>query len=572
MKERLRAFREVLTRSRRIGFFDRIENHLRTLSPSDKLIASILGVAIVVLACISLYSVERMFLVEVPSHGGSLTEGVLGSPRFVNPLLALTDADRDLVTLTYAGLMGYSKSGDIVPVLASDYAVSEDGKTYTFTLRENARFSDGSPVTAEDVVFTVEKAQDPTLKSPELSNWSNILVEAVDARTVRFTLPKAYAPFLTDATLGILPMHIWKDIPNAQFPFAPQMTEPIGAGPFSVTHIVRTKTGMIERYELHAFKDYALGKPYLSKITLMFFQEEAELQNALARGRVESAHSVTGDNARTTSYARVFGVFFNQNQNPLFARLEVRKALSQAFDRTVLVENELGGYATPIYGPVPLGSEASSDSAPYETGRVAAEETLNKNGWSFDEEAQVWKQEKENLELRVTIKTANVPELRVVAEAVQKDWGALGVPVSVEYYESSELAQEVIRPRKYDALLFGMVLGRDRDLFAFWESSQRNDPGLNIAMYANKRVDDLLEAIRVETDADILSESLREVNTLIAADYPAVFTHAPFFVYHVPKEMRGVYLGNISSPSDRFLTIAFWYRNTEWVWPFLVGR
>ena len=124
----------------------------------------------------------------IPAYGGSLTEGEIGSPRFVNPLLALTDADRDLSTLTYAGLMGISADGALVPVLAESYTISPDGKSYTFVLRPNAKFSDGTPVTAGDVVFTVQKAQDPALKSPEFADWSGVAAEAIDSRTVRFTL------------------------------------------------------------------------------------------------------------------------------------------------------------------------------------------------------------------------------------------------------------------------------------------------------------------------------------------------------------------------------------------------
>ncbi len=570
MKEHLSKLRNTFTRPYSISFLEKVRTHVASLPPSDKIVASVLGTLVVILSLASMYALERQFLIEVPSHGGSLTEGVLGSPRFVNPLLALSDADRDLVALTYAGLMGYGKDGELVPVLAEGYSVSEDGKTYTFVLREKIRFSDGSPVTAEDVVFTVKEAQDPTLKSPELANWANILVEAIDARTVRFTLPKAYAPFLTDTTLGILPAHIWRDISNEEFPFAPEMSEPVGAGPFEVTQVVRDKSGVIERYELRANNTYALGEPYLSRLEFIFFSRNEDLQEAIERGRVESAHGVVGEHTLQAPYSRVFGVFFNQNQNPLFARLEVRKALSQALDRNMLVEEALGGVATAVYGPVPLGAHAIV-STPLETSGIdAARQTLEDNGWSFSEESRTWTHEKEGLTLTVTIKTSNVPELRVVAESVQRDWGTLGVPVSLEFYEPSDLTHNVIRPRMYEALLFGMVVGRDNDLFAFWESSQRNDPGLNIAMYANKRVDDLLEKIRTEPDQAIIAQDLAEVNETIAKDFPAVFTHAPDFVYTVPENLSGVTLSGIAAPSERFGNIRFWYRETEFVWPFFV--
>ena len=219
--------------------FRALSRRIDGLKPGDRLIAYVLGLFVLVSGLAGLYAIERSFLIEQPANGGSLTEGVIGSPRFVNPLLALSDTDRDLARLTYAGLMGIAENGELIPVLAENYTISEDGKTYIFTLRENAEFSDGRPVTAEDVVFTVQKAQDPGLKSPELANWANVRAEVIDARTVSFTLPKAYAPFLEDATLGILPAHLWRNIPNEQFPFSPRMERPVGAGPFKVTQNLR---------------------------------------------------------------------------------------------------------------------------------------------------------------------------------------------------------------------------------------------------------------------------------------------------------------------------------------------
>ncbi|MEK7100083.1 MAG: ABC transporter substrate-binding protein, partial [Patescibacteria group bacterium] len=238
-------------------------------------------IAFVVTCLVGLVALERAFLVKVPAHGGGLTEGEVGAPRFVNPLLALSDADRDLTTLTYAGLMGIGADGSFVPVLAESYSVSEDGKTYTFILRANATFSDGTSVTADDVVYTVEKAQDPGLKSPEYANWANIKAEAVDARTIRFTLPQPYAPFIEDTTLGILPSRLWRNVANDQFPFTPLMEKPVGAGPFKVTRVERDKNGLIKAYELTSFKGYALGRPFLDRITLKFYSSPTDLATAV---------------------------------------------------------------------------------------------------------------------------------------------------------------------------------------------------------------------------------------------------------------------------------------------------
>src|SRR3989344_2389065 len=174
-----------------VPVFERVRERLLRLSPGDKAITAVLALLLSISAVVAVRSLIASLLVEVPAPGGSLHEGVLGAPRFVNPLLALSDADRDVVALTYAGLMGISGDGSLVPVLAERYDISEDGKTYTFTLRDNARFHDRTVVTADDVVFTVEKAQDPGLKSPKRADWDGVTAEALDSKTVRFILPRS---------------------------------------------------------------------------------------------------------------------------------------------------------------------------------------------------------------------------------------------------------------------------------------------------------------------------------------------------------------------------------------------
>lgn len=555
----------------RIPFVARLEQYFRTLRPGDKLITLILGFFVVVSSLIALYQLERLFLIEEPSHGGTLSEGVVGSPRFVNPLLALSDADRDLSALTYSGLMGEGPGGALVPVLAEKYEVSPEGTVYTFTLRSNVKFSDGTPVTADDVVYTVDKAQDPGLKSPELANWANIRAEAVDARTVRFTLPKPYAPFIEDTTLGILPAHLWRNVSNEEFPFSTLMTNPVGAGPFRVASVHRSASGIIDRMDLAAETRFALGAPFLDRIRFSFFSQESDLADALKNGRVESAYGIPKKGALTAPYAQIFGVFFNGNQNPLFTHAEVRKALSLLTDRTNIVNNILGGYATAIDGPVPPGSgidvDASSTALLGDERVAGATKALTAGGWAYSDADHLWKNAKLKLTLQVTLKTSNVPELKAVATALKNDWEKFNIPVSIELYEPGDLTQNVIRPRKYDALLFGMVVGRDTDLFAFWDSAERNDPGLNISLYANKSVDDLLEKMRTESDPEARRSELRKIDSLVSADYPAVFTHTPFFVYAVPHALRGVVLPQIAAPSDRFAGVWTWYRQTEDVWP-----
>tara|TARA_B100000508_G_scaffold60333_1_gene47308 strand:+ start:346873 stop:348468 length:1596 start_codon:yes stop_codon:yes gene_type:complete len=505
----------------------------------------------------------------VPAHGGSLTEGVVGSPRFVNPLLALSDTDRDLVELTFAGLMGVDKEGNLIPELAESYTLSEDGLTYTFIIKESATFHDGEPVTAEDVAFTVSKLQDPLIKSPKIANWLGVQTEVLDIRSVSFTLTEPYAPFLENATLGIIPKHIWKDVPSEEFPFSQFVVEPIGAGPYKVTNVQRNNSGILKEYNLRAFDEYALGKPYINNISLKFYGNESSLQKALARGEIESAHSLIPENLPkdlkvvTGPYLRVFGVFLNQNENEVLSSIVVRKALSTSLDRQKIIDTVLSGYGTPLTSPLP-GIPATTVENPIEE----AIDVLERNGWEFSVENRVW--EKKNDSIRITLRTSNIPELAQTAQIIKQSFEAIGVPTNLELYDTGELSQGVIRPRNYQGLLFGMVLGRVPDLYAFWHSSQRNDPGLNVALYANVDADDALEHLRETHDAEEREEHLEEFLDEVDADIPAIFTHAPQMTYLIPQNLNGVSLPPLTTASDRFSNVHTWYRETEKVWPFLV--
>lgn len=563
----LTSLKSHLTRSYTIPFLSRVSAWIERLAPGDRAIFTGLSVLVVCASLLSVYALESRLLVRIPSYGGSLKEGEVGSPRFVNPLLAISDSDRDLAMLTYAGLMGVSGSGALTPVLAQTYTVSPDGKVYTFTLRDNAVFSDGSKVTANDVVFTVQKAQDPTIKSPQYADWSGIQVTAIDEHTVQFTLPKPYAPFLELTTLGILPAHLWQSISDEQFPFSDLDTNPVGAGPFVLTGSAHDSNGLITSVTLSANKKYALGRPYLDSITFTFYQRAEDLSRAVANGSVESAYGVPSATSLTAPYARVFGVFWNPSVNTIYARAEVRKALSLALDRSSIIDTVLHGYATPIMGPVPPGS--SVQQVPVSTSdnpTADAAAVLTQAGWSYDGGARLWVNGKATLD-NITIRTSNVPELKNVASAVKSDWEKLGIPVSIELYEPGDLSQNVIRPRKYEALLYGMVIGRDQDLYAFWDSQERNDPGLNIALYANKNVDALLEDARTSADPQVRAADLQKIEDTIASEYPAAFIYAPDFVYTVPSDLKGVVLPQITTPADRFASVTKWYRATDAVWP-----
>lgn len=525
---------------------------------------------------------QGFFLIEVPRPGGTLTEGIIGTPRFVNPLLAASDADRDLTALVYAGLMRATPEGELVPDLAASYTLSPDGRVYTFALKSEARFHDGAPVTADDVIFTIQKAQDPLTKSGKRPNWEGVAVEKTANGGVQFTLKQAYAPFLENATLGILPKHLWTTIDADGFQFSPLNREPVGAGPYRVARIRENASRIPTAYELAPVDDYVLGKPYISRLIVRFFGSENALVDAFVRGNIESMSGISPEAAATleakgkvplrTTLPRIFGIFFNQNQSKALADKIVRRALAEAVDKEMLVARVLGGYGAAIDGPLPpLGTHPASAPENVREGRGArALEMLQKDGWTRGAETGVLEKKygKEVRTLSFSLATAATPELKQAAEFVATAWRELGAQVELKFFDTSDLHLSVIRPRAYDALLFGEIVGRDLDLFAFWHSSQRNDPGLNIALYTNLKADRLLEEARSAREKEVRDAALRAFAEELRADIPAIFLYAPDYLYFLSPKVHNLSLGRLALPHERWGNIYRAYINTEKVWPF----
>lgn len=553
---------------------------IKSFSITEKVIFAFIVCVFAFSGIALLYQTNKTFLVEVPDYGGSFTEGVVGSPRFINPLLAISDADRDLTSLVYSGLLKATADGGLRPDLAESYTISDDGLTYTFTLKDNVVFHDGSKVTTEDVEFTIAKAQDALLKSPRRSSWDGVKVQVIDGRTISFTLKQAYSPFIQNATLGILPKHIWKNVDNESFPFSTFNNKPVGSGPYSIESMVTNDSGLPTEYTLSAFKKYALGRPFINTLTLKFYTNEKNLLEAFQNEDIESINSISPANvgllrtANTTFLTpplpRVFGIFFNQNEAPVFVNKEVRVALDAVLDKNQMIGEVLYGYGQAIDGPLHTDKAAAVTKTPEEQ-IAAARAILEKAGWKFNEGGVYEKKVGNDTEtLAFSISTSDAPELKALAQSAQKRWQQLGARVDVKIFEVGDLNQNIIRPRKYDTLLFGEVLGRDLDLYPFWHSSQRSDPGLNIALYTNSKTDKILEDYRKAVDEKTKKTYLDAFETEINADTPFVPLYAPYFIYIVPSKIKNVTLGQPTISGERFLGVHEWFINTNNVWKIFI--
>jgi peptide/nickel transport system substrate-binding protein len=564
--------------------FDKLLKLIEVARPSDRLLLRVLFFAVIFSAIFLLYSLNQKYSSPTPISGGVLREGIVGTPRFINPTLATTRADQDLTALLFGGLMKISESGDLVPDLAESITVSEDGLTYNILVRKDIRFHDEKPLTARDVIFTINTIKNPDLKSPLRGNWSDVTIEEVGEYELNVVLKEPYAPFIENFQFGILPAHLWSSIPTEQVPFSQLNIEPIGSGPFKLESVTRDESGVIKEYKLSSAKD-SPNTPHIDTFILSFYTDEPGLLSALTKHDIDTSAYVSNENISSlvsnndfkvieSPLPRVFGIFLNQNRSAALRDPSVREALSLAIDRKELIDTALHGRGFPIYGPVAhegdaLQSEEGSPTAsPGETVEQA-KQILNNAGWLPNNLGLLEKQiDGSAVTLSITLRTSNVPLFDTVTQQVIEDWKAIGVEVGVEQFEQTGLVQSVIRPRDFETLLFGLDMSRGGDLYPFWHSSQKDDPGLNIAQYTNLTVDTLLETARTEQNIETRASKLSEASTIIGSERPAIFLFQPMMTYVVRNDVIVSDIQHIGKPSDRFSTVTKWYTDSDTLWKF----
>lgn len=505
---------------------------------------------------------NNRFLVSVPTYGGTLNEGVIGTPRFINPVLASSEQDKDLTLLVFAGLTKKDAEGHLVLDMAENINESEDALRYTVTLKEDALFHDGKHVTADDIIYTIGLIQNPLIKSPHRVEWEGVTLEKNSDTQVTFILKKPFPLFMETLTIGILPKHVWKNLNEDQVSLSDFNIHAIGSGPYAIKDIV-TESGIPTVFTLKAHKHYTLGRPYVGTITIYTYQNEKYLLKAFADGDITRLHGVTPEKVQMLSLAtssvttsllpRTFAIFFNPNKLSPLADKNVRAALQMAIDKQKIVEQVLFNYGKVINNPYPFDTETeNSEYNPEKAKEILLKSKALKNASST---------------FTITLATANTDEMRKVAEMIKADWEKVGVTATIGIYDVSDLNQNVIKDRDFQALLFGAITDSPSDLYAFWHSSQRTYPGLNISNYVSKNLDENLEILRSSLDEDERKEAYEEVRKEFIDEIPGIFLYAPKLIYITKDKITSPLPLYSDDNSSRFLLLENWYRYTEKVWP-----
>lgn len=509
-----------------------------------------------------------------PVPGGIFREGIVGTFTNANPVYATNDVDLAVSRLIFAGLFKYDKRNHVIGDLAQSWQVDKTGQIYTVQLRRNLTWQDGKPVTARDVVFTYDAIQNPDAESPLRANWVGIKTEATGDHTVVFTLPNPLSSFVYSLTNGIVPAHLLQDIPMAGLRSASFNTQyPVGAGPFR-WHDIKVSghnpSDAQESIGLLPFADYWAGQPKLRTFTVRAFAREQDMVEAYKSNQLNAMAGLqqlprgmdeqTRRNSHSFSVTAANMVFFRISAGALKDKT-VRRALVLS-SRPAEIIAQLGYLAPRVNEPILASQFAYNPKYAQVTDKLAtAMSQLDKAGWYVGKDGV---RAKNKQRLSFNLVAADTPEQRMVTEQLKGQWLELGAEVKVSLRDDESFHTALVN-HDYDAVLYGITIGADPDVFVYWDSSQndiRAANRLNLSEYDSDAADVALEAGRTRT-----GESLRRIKYegFLKAwqdDAPALGLYQPRFLYVSRGPIYGLDQLTLNTATERYNNVSNWMIRT----------
>lgn len=515
-----------------------------------------------------------------PTAGGIYTEALIGSMSRLNPLIDQNNApDRDIDRLIFSGLIKFDARGLPVPDLADSWGVRPDGTAYNFSIRPDALWQDGQPVTSDDVIFTLDLIKsDASLFPEDVRNmWKEVQVKKLNDRTLQFILPEPFAPFLDYLTFGLLPKHLLESTPPDQMAAAPFNLAPVGTGPYRFERLI-VENGQVKGIELRASDQYYGKKPFIEQIIFHYYSSSAAALDAYHQGQVLGISEITPDvlqqalsepnlSLYTGRLPELSLILFNLNnaEVPFLQDAKLRRALMMALNRQMIVNKFLQGQAILADGPLFPNTWAYYDNIEHvgydPEGAIAL---LKANGYKIPAGGSGVRVNKDGKSLELTLVYPDDSLHTAIAELIQQNWATVGLKVDLEAVPYDTLRNDRLDPRAYHAALVDLNLVRlpDPDPYPFWHQSEATG-GQNYTQWDNRPASEYIEQARVNTDFEARTRLYRNFQVVFAKELPALPLYYPVYSYGVDRQGLGVQMPPLFDTSDRFLTISDWFLVTR---------
>lgn len=507
--------------------------------------------------------------VPVVSLGPSYTEGVVGTWRQINPLLAESEVDQDLVELVFRGLVSVGPNGGVRPELAQVPTVGQDGRTLTFRLNEGLRWSDGEDLDSADVAFTIRLVQAPDFRGDQTlaQAWGGVEISTPDELTVEVVLPHPNAPFVARfATMGILPEHLLEGTSGQALLESDFNTNPVGAGPYTIASLGSEEARLVVN------PYFAGSSPQLLDLRMRFYRDqpaavrafiENEVDGLAIRGSVDETLAAVleeSSNAQAISIQRSLAlILYLNNDNAILEEASVRRALALLIDRSILPWGSTQTNTTESASPVAPGSWAYDSEFDFTAPNLEeANLLLSEAGWLPHGTSGVLT--RDGSEFHLTIRTDDDPDHVAVANAIALQLGAVGIRATVASTALNVLARDFLQERKYDAAVVTWDPGPDPDPYDAWHSSQLGSAGLNLANFADPVADQLIAYGRTHPEFSVRIDAYRQLQGRWIEVAPSIVLGYPSLTYLLHEDISASLPEILFSLSQRLSDIELWRR------------
>ncbi len=505
-----------------------------------------------------------------PAENDTYIESSIGDASYLNPILATDTASSSINGLVFNGLVKYDETLKITGDLAESWEVGEGGLTLTFHLKRNILWHDGTPFTAEDVLYTYLRLRDPEVKTPYSSNYEKVKeVKVLNPHTFKVVYNERFVPALESWGMGIVPKHVFGGATGKNFNEHPANKRPIGTGPYRFKEWKPD-----EKIVLESNPRYFNGKPKIARYVFRIIPDSAVEFLELRNKSIDSM-SLTPD--QYFAYPEFFESYdkykfpsavytylgFNL-KNPLFADRRARQAIAHAINKEELVGGVLLGMGQSASGPfLPLSWAYNPEVKDFAYDLDQSRALLKAAGWK-DSDQDGWL-DKDHKPFAFTIITNQGNKTRALcAEIIQQQLKKIGIKIDIRVIEWSTFIKDFINNRNYDATILGWALSPDPDQYGIWHSSQMKNGQYNFVGYSNPIVDKMLEQGRQEFDFNKRKELHRAMHKIIHEDAPYIFLFYPDSLPVIHKRFRGIKVAAISSFGFGW-NFEKWYVPKKWV-------